>query len=40
MSGESLVIPGLVNKMTAQMHRWLPRRLVTQLVRGAQERRH
>jgi short-subunit dehydrogenase len=40
MSGESLVIPGLVNKMTAQMHRWLPRRMVTQLVRGAQERRH
>jgi len=40
MAGEALVIPGLVNKMTAQMHRWLPRRMVTSLVRGAQERRH
>ena len=40
MSGAPMVIPGLVNKMTAQMHRLLPRRVVTSLVRGAQERRH
>jgi short-subunit dehydrogenase len=40
MSGAPMVIPGLVNKMTAQMHRLLPRRMVTSLVRGAQERRH
>jgi hypothetical protein len=40
MSGAPIVIPGLVNKMTAQMHRLLPRRVVTSLVRGAQERRH
>jgi len=40
MSGAPLVIPGLVNKMTAQMHRLLPRRMVTSLVRGAQDRRH
>ena len=40
MAGAPIVIPGLVNKMTAQMHRLLPRRMVTSLVRGAQERRH
>jgi uncharacterized protein len=40
LSGAPIVIPGLVNKMTAQIHRLLPRRIVTSLVRGAQERRH
>jgi len=40
MSGAPIVIPGVVNKLTTQLHRLLPRRMVTSLVRGAQERRH
>ena len=40
MAGAPIVIPGIVNKATTQLHRLLPRRMVTSLVRGAQERRH
>jgi len=39
MAGKSLVIPGVVNKLTAQIHRFFPRRVIASVVRNVQERR-
>jgi short-subunit dehydrogenase len=39
MAGQTLVVPGLFNKATASVPRFLPRRLVAAMVRRAQERR-
>jgi short-subunit dehydrogenase len=37
-AGRAVVIPGLVNKLTAATPRFVPRGLMTALVRFAQER--
>lgn len=39
MKGEPVVVPGLRNRLQAEAVRLLPRRLVTRIVRRAQERR-
>jgi uncharacterized protein len=39
MAGKPLVVPGLVNKLSIQVPRFTPRRLVPPLVRRVQERR-
>jgi short-subunit dehydrogenase len=39
MAGKTLVVPGLFNKVTAGVPRFMPRRLVAAIVRRAQERR-
>lgn len=39
MDGRTLAVSGWSNKLVAQMPRFLPRRAVTAIVRGAQERR-
>lgn len=38
MNAEALVVPGLSNRLSTLLPRFLPRRLVTKLVRNAQER--
>jgi uncharacterized protein len=39
MAGKLLVVPGIANKVTIQLPRFTPRRLVARLVRRVQERR-
>jgi hypothetical protein len=39
MAGKPLVVPGLMNKLTIQLPRFTPRRLVASIVRNVQERR-
>ncbi|HEV8346799.1 MAG TPA: SDR family oxidoreductase [Vicinamibacterales bacterium] len=39
MAGKPLVVPGLMNKLTIQLPRFTPRRLVASIVRSVQERR-
>ena len=39
MAGKPLVVPGLVNKLTIQLPRFTPRRMVASIVRNVQERR-
>ncbi len=39
MAGRPLVVPGIANKVTIQLPRFTPRRLVARLVRRVQERR-
>jgi short-subunit dehydrogenase len=40
LAGKTLVIPGLRNNLTARAVGLAPRKLVTKIVRGIQERRH
>jgi short-subunit dehydrogenase len=37
-AGKTIVIPGILNKILATLHRFLPRRMVTRLVRMIQEK--
>jgi short-subunit dehydrogenase len=39
MAGKPLVVPGLMNKLTIQLPRFTPRRMVASMVRNVQERR-
>jgi short-subunit dehydrogenase len=39
MAGRRLIVPGLTNRLTIQLPRFTPRRLLARLVRRAQERR-
>jgi short-subunit dehydrogenase len=39
MAGKTVVIPGAVNRLTASLPRFLPRRIVATLVRRVQEQR-
>ena len=40
MAGKTVVIPGFSNKLVPWMSRLLPRRVVPEMVRRAQERVH
>src|SRR5258706_173734 len=39
-AGTRIVVPGLINRLVVQSLRISPRRLVTRIVRGMQQRRH